>query len=98
MSNTHNRTRDKTVAFRVTQEEYDDISMRASISGMQKQDYLIARALEKEIVVHPNVRVKKYLAQYLIEIRDELQRLLSVTTDDRALEMLKELLKMIELL
>lgn len=83
------------MAFRVTQEEYDDILMRASVSGMQKQEYLIARALEKEIVAHPNIRVKKYPEQYLIEIRDELQRLLSDPAEDRALEMLKELLEMI---
>ena len=63
---------------------------------MQKTEYLVSRALEKEIVVHPNVRVKKYLKQYLIEIRDELQRLVSVTVEDRELIMLRELLEMIE--
>ena len=96
MQKEHNRIRSKTVAFHVTPEEYDEIKMRANISGMQKTEYLVSRALEKEIVVHPNVRVKKYLEQYLIEIRDELQRLVSVTVEDRELIMLKELLEMIE--
>ena len=92
----YDRIRNKTVAFHVTPEEYDEITMRANISGMQKQDYLIARALEKEIVVHPNVRVKKYLEQYLLEIRDELQRISSVTEAHTVLDKLHELIVILE--
>ena len=94
--NNHNRVRSKTIAFHVTPEEYAEIKMRAEISGMQKQDYLIARALDKEITVYPNVRVRKYLQQYLVEIRDELRRMLTVSIEDQELTTLRELLNVIE--
>ncbi len=70
----HHRT-SKTVAFRVTPEEYNKIQMMADISGRSKQDYLRARLLEDDITVHPNIRARSYLEKYLIELTDELKRL-----------------------
>ena len=96
MQNEHNRVRNKTLAFRVSEEEYDEILMLSRVSGMQKQDYLISRVLNKEIVVNPNARVKKYLEQYLKEIRDELSCLLTVTVEEPELKKLTELLKIID--
>ena len=65
----------KTVAFRVTPEEYDKIQMLADISGKRKQDYLRDRLLEDELIVHPNIRVRNYLEQYLKKLTEELRRL-----------------------
>ena len=65
----------KTVAFRVSVEDYNKIHMLVEISGMVKQDYLLARALDEAITVYPNVRIQKYLEKYLIEIAQELKRL-----------------------
>ena len=65
----------KTVAFRVSVEDYNKIHMLVEISGMVKQDYLLARALDETITVYPNVRIQKYLEKYLIEIAQELKHL-----------------------
>ena len=65
----------KTVAFRVSVEDYNKIHMLVEISGMVKQDYLLARALDEAITVYPNVRIQKYLEKYLIEIAQELKHL-----------------------
>lgn len=65
----------KTIAFRVSGEVYDKIQLLIDISGMVKQDYLLARALDREITVYPNIRVQKYLEKYLTEISEELKRI-----------------------
>ena len=90
------RFRSKTVAFRVSPEEYDEIQMLSDVSGMTKQDYLLARARQRDITVHPNIRVQKYLEKYLIEIRDELRRLSHIPARSEVLTKLSELLEIIE--
>lgn len=61
-----------TIAFRVSREDYEQIKMLVDISGMVKQDYLLSRSLCKEFNVYPNIRIKKYMQQYLIDIYNEL--------------------------
>jgi nitrogen-specific signal transduction histidine kinase len=65
----------KTIAFRVSAEDYDKIQLLIDISGMVKQDYLLSRALGREIIVHPNIRIQKYLEKHLVEISTELERI-----------------------
>ena len=87
------RLRSKTVAFRVSPEEYDEIQMLSAISGLPKQDYLLLMRRGRNVTVHPNVRVQKYLEHYLIEVRDELRRLASVSAEDDVLSKLALLLE-----
>ena len=89
------RLRSKTGAFRCSQEEYDEIQMLSDLSGMTKQDYLLNRARQHEITVNPNIRVRKYLEQYLLEVRDELKRLSRVSARSDVLTKLSELLEII---
>ena len=56
-----NRWRSVTVAFRMSPEENEHLNHLVQLSGMTKQDYIIARLLQKEIVVHGNPRVYKAL-------------------------------------
>ena len=65
----------KTIAFRVSAEDYDKIQMLIDVSGMVKQDYLLSRALDREITVYPNIRIQKYLEKYLTEVAAELKQL-----------------------
>lgn len=51
------RWRSKTVSFRMSPEENALLDSYARLSGMTKQDYMIARLLQKEIVVQGNPRV-----------------------------------------
>lgn len=82
----------KTIAFRVSPQDYTEITMRIEISRMVKQDYLLAKALDKEITVYPNCRVQKYLEKYLTEVLKELKRLKSVTADEPYLHKLEDLI------
>ncbi len=90
------RLRNKTIAFRASESEYAQIQMLSDVSGMKKQDYLLSRALGKEIVVHPNVRVKKFLEQYLSEIHEELLRVIAVSGEEDVIEKLSAILSVIE--
>ena len=73
--NEKNRKRSAVVAFHVTPEESAAISMHARLSGLTKQDYIIQRCLQKDIVVYGNPRVYKALKGQLERVYDELQRL-----------------------
>ena len=70
----HNRWRSKTVAFRMSPEEANQLDAFVQMSGLTKQDYLIQRALQKEIVVVGNPRVYKGLRIQMEAIHDDLQR------------------------
>lgn len=70
-------------------------TMRIEISGMVKQDYLLAKAPDKEITVYPNCRVQKYLEKYLTEVLDELKRLKSITADEPYLHKPEDLIGVI---
>lgn len=90
------RWRNKTLAFRVSPEEYDKIAMMANTSGMSKQSYLIKRALCEDIIVNPNIRVKKFLSQYLVELTIELKRLERIEQTSDVLENIAYLLQLIK--
>ena len=61
------RWRNKTVAFRVSPE--------VRLSGLTKQEYIVRRLQEKEIVVVGNPRVYKALKMELTKVLEELQRI-----------------------
>lgn len=84
-----NRWRSITVAFRMSPEENEHLNHLVQLSGMTKQDYIIARLLQKEIVVHGNPRVYKALKEQMDAVLRELQRL--DTGDQPSPEMLEEI-------
>ena len=47
----HNRWRNKTVAFRVSSEEDLQLETMVKLTGLTKQDYIIRRLLERDVVV-----------------------------------------------
>ena len=69
------RWRIKTVSFRMSPEENALLDSYARLSGMTKQDYMIARLLQKEIVVQGNPRVYKALRNQLDAVLMELRRI-----------------------
>lgn len=71
------RWRSKTVAFRVSPEENNQIEMKVRLSGLTKQDYIVSRLAEREIRVVGNPRVYKALKNQMTDIYEELQRLTS---------------------
>ena len=70
----HNRWRNKTVAFRVSPEEDEQLEIFVKLSGLTKQDYITRRLLERDVVVQGNPRVYKALRDELAAVLDELRR------------------------
>lgn len=70
-----NSWRSVTVAFRMSPEENEQLNHLAQLSGMTKQDYIISRLLQKEIVVHGNPKVYKALKDRMDAVLEELRRL-----------------------
>ena len=71
----HNRWRNKTVAFRVSPEEDEQLEIYVKLSGLTKQDYITRRLLCREVVVQGNPRVYKALRNELAAVLAELQRI-----------------------
>ena len=69
------RWRNKTVAFRVSEEEGKLLDDCVRISGLTKQDYIIRRLLHREVVVQGNPRVYKALRNQMAEIYEEMKRM-----------------------
>lgn len=71
----HNRWRSKTIAFRVSPEENEQIEIAVRLSGLTKQDYITRRLLNWDIVVQGNPRVYKALRDQLAAVLGELRRM-----------------------
>ena len=69
------RWRNRTVAFRVSEEENTLINTQVRLSGLTKQDYIIRRLQCRDVVVQGNPRVYKALRNQMTEIYGELQRI-----------------------
>lgn len=70
-----NRWRNRAVAFRVSEEENEQINIAVRLSGLSKQDYITRRLLCKDIVVQGNPRVYKALKNTMAEVLEELRRI-----------------------
>ena len=69
------RWRNKTVAFRVSEEEAKLIDTQVALSGLTKQDYIVRRLQCRDVVVQGNPRVYKALRNQMVDIYEELKRL-----------------------
>lgn len=76
------RWRNVTVAFRVSNEESKLINDCVSLSGLTKQDYIVRKLLNRDVVVQGNPRVYKMLKNKMADIYDELRRLESCSPDN----------------
>ena len=81
-----NRFRSKTVAFRVSPEEWIQFETSVRLSGLSKQDYLIGRLEQRDIVVQGNPRVYKALRNELASVLDELERVSDGSVDTELLD------------
>ena len=86
------RWRNKTVGFRVSEEEAKLIDTQVALSGLTKQDYIIRRLQCRDVVVQGNPRVYKALRNQMADIYEELKRL------ERCSEANDELLYIIQLI
>jgi len=88
------RWRNKTVAFRISPEEDEQLETAVRLSGLTKQDYIIRRLQDREVVVQGNPRVYKALRNELASVLAELQRVSSGQRVDDELLVTIELIAM----
>lgn len=69
------RFRGKIVSFRCSEEENALLDAAVKLSGLSKQDYIISKITNREVVVQPNTRVYKALKDKLGEVLAELKRI-----------------------
>ena len=69
------RWRNKTVAFRISPEEDEQLETAVRLSGLTKQDYIIRRLQDRSVVVHGNPRVYKALRNELAAALEQLWRI-----------------------
>ena len=71
----HERLRSRTVAFRVSPEEGQKLDAIVAMSGLTKQDYIVARLMCREVTVVPSSRVQKGMEEGMRMVYCELLRL-----------------------
>lgn len=79
------RWRNRTVAFRASDEEWDLITNLVKISGLTKREYIMRKLSDREIIVQGNPRVYKALKDQMKEILEELQRLKTIGSENEEL-------------
>lgn len=67
------RKRSKTMAFRCTPEEHKLICEMAAWSGMNRQDYIIAKLTDTQVEVRPSVSAQKALRASMAELAKEVR-------------------------
>lgn len=94
---TKGRWRNRNVGFRVSEEEAKLLDDLVELSGLAKQDYILRRLLNREVVVQGNPKVFKALKHQMAQIYEELKRLESVSDDNEelliAVEMVATIMK-----
>ena len=85
------RWRNRNVGFRVSEEEAKLLDNLVELSGLAKQDYILRRLLNREVVVRGNPKVFKALKNQMTQIYEELKRLESVSDDNEELLIVVEM-------
>lgn len=84
------RWRNKTTSFMMSPEEREELDTRVRLSGLTKQEYMVRRLLERDVVVQPSSRIFKALRDQMTEILEELKRIESgANVDDELLATIK---------
>ena len=86
------RWRNRNVGFRVSEEEAKLLDDLVELSGLAKQDYILRRLLNREVVVQGNPKVFKALKHQMTQIYEELKRLEAVSDDNEELLIVVEMI------
>lgn len=78
----HNRFRSKTIAFRVSPEEDEQINIAVSLTGLSKQDFITSKLLDRTINVQANCKVHRAVYDRLCELTEQLNRLNNLSEID----------------
>ena len=86
------RWRNRNVGFRVSEEEAKLLDDLVELSRLAKQDYILRRLLNREVVVQGNPKVFKALKHQMTQIYEELKRLEAVSNDNEELLIVVEMI------
>lgn len=78
----HNRFRSKTIAFRVSPEENEQLNIAVSLTGATKQDFIISKLLDRSINIQASCKVHRAVYDRLSELVEQLSRLSNATDID----------------
>ena len=88
-----NRTRSKTVGFRLTPEEYRQLEYRIKIAGLLKNEFMVRCVLDQPICI----RIGKFESDRLsVEIKQLKEALQKVVVSDDAIHLLLECRSLLE--
>lgn len=91
------RWRSKYVGFRMSPEEDRHLEEIIALCGMSKQDYIISKLLDKEIIVRGTPRVYKALRNQLEEVLKQLERIeAGSSVDDDLLDTINMITKIMD--
>lgn len=76
------RWRNRAVSFRLSGEEAKHLNDLVELSGLTKQDYIMRRLFNRDVVVQGSSRVYKALKNQMATIYEELKRLEKVSGDN----------------
>lgn len=85
------RWRNRNIGFRVSEEEALLLDRIVELTGLTKQEYILRRLSDREVVVQGNPRVFKALRKNMILIYEELKRLECVSPDNEELLIVLEM-------
>ena len=88
----HGRWRNRTIGFRASPEEDAEINALVALSGLTKQDYIINRLCNRDVVVMGNPRVHKALKIQMEHLCEEFSRLCNAS------EISPEILRVLEVM
>ena len=71
----YSRWRSRTVSFRMSPEEDGHLDTLVKMTGLTKQEYIIQRLLDRDVVVQGNIRAFKALQDQMTEILAQLRRI-----------------------
>ncbi|MFI3327242.1 MAG: hypothetical protein R3Y35_13895 [Clostridia bacterium] len=87
-----NRWRSKTVAFRVSPDEWNEIERLVKLSGMSKQEYIMHKLQDKEMKITANPRVVKALKEEMKAITGQLE---NRVMDENSVAMIRYILEVL---
>lgn len=92
------RFRGYTTAFRMSLEEHKELNKQVALSGLEKQEYMIQRALDKTIVVKGNMRTYKALRNQIDELNVNLCKYMNcgISIGVEELEIMRFIVEMVK--
>ena len=89
------RFRSKTISFRMSPQENEQLNAAVSLSGLTKQDYIIKCIENRKVTVMPNPRVYKALKTQLENIYNELNHIKSIDPNSELAESISLIVKIL---